>query len=199
MTLSHNSTINRVSQILGEVIKEVLSINTGTTLRIAPTLQKLEFVALRPDIAAFVEFNGDYNGLLCMNFSHKAALELYRTSMLFLGVPESEIATDPYSNEVTNFVGEMVNQIIGNFRKKVENIYGLSATNHQPRAIPISHTIVMYINTLSNAQQCRRLCFRTQDGNPFYAEISLEQMEFIPIETKEDTESSAEDLLKELF
>lgn len=192
------STINELSEILAETAKEVLSINTGSEIKISPTLQKINFVALRPDLGAFLEFNGDYNGLLCMNFTKEAALELYQRSMQFLGLPPEEIAKDPYAEEVINFIGEMVNQIIGNFRKKVENKYGLIARNQQPRAIPISNTIIMYIDTYLNTSQARKISLRTKSGNSFYAELSLEQTEFIPFQHIEK-EDSAEDLLKEFF
>lgn len=192
------STINELSEILAETAKEVLSINTGSEIKISPTLQKINFVALRPDLGAFLEFNGDYNGLLCMNFTKEAALELYQRSMQFLGLPPEEIAQDPYAEEVINFIGEMVNQIIGNFRKKVENKYGLIARNQQPRAIPISNTIIMYIDTYLNTSQARKISLRTESGNSFYAELSLEQTEFIPFQNIEK-EDSAEALLKEFF
>jgi CheY-specific phosphatase CheX len=185
---------------LAETAKEVLSANTASTIRVAPTLQKISFVALRPDLGAFLEFNGDYNGLLCMNFSKEAAFELYKRAMIFLGLPEEEISRDPLSEEVINFVGEMVNQIIGNFRKKIEQKYGLSAKNNQPMAIAISHTIIMHIETSMNSSQARKISLRTESGHPFYAELSLEQTEFIPFkDLEEEKETSVEDLLKEFF
>ncbi len=198
MSDKRKSTINDLSEILAEATKEVLSTNTGTVIKVAPTLQKINFVALRPDIGSFLEFNGDYNGLLCMNFSKESALELYQSAMKYLGFPEEEISSDPLSEEVINFIGEMVNQIIGNFRKKVEKKYGLSARNQQPRAIPISHTIIMYIDSFFNSSQARKISLRTANGHPFYAELSLEQTEFIPLKTLEG-EESAEDLLREFF
>ncbi len=200
MAERRKSTLNELSEILAETAKEVLSANTATTIRVAPTLQKISFVALRPDLGAFLEFNGDYNGLLCMNFSKEAAFELYKRAMEFLGLPEEETSKDPLSEEVINFVGEMVNQIIGNFRKKIEQKYGLTARNNQPMAIAISHTINMYIETSLNNSQARKISLRTESGHPFYAELSLEQTEFIPFKDLEgDKETSVEDLLKEFF
>ncbi len=194
------STINELSEILADTIKEVLSANTASTIKVAPTLQKINSVALRPDICAFLEFNGDYNGLLCMNFSKEAAFELYQRAMQFLGLPEEEISPNPLSEEVINFIGEMVNQIIGNFRKKIEQKYGLIAKNNQPMAISISHTIMMYIETSLNNSQARKISLRTESGHSFYAELSLEQTEFIPLKGFEgENEVSVEELLKEFF
>ena len=114
------STINEVAEFLSEAVKEVLETNTGSKIKIAPTLQKISNVALRPDIGCFVEFSGDYNGLLCMNFTKEASLELYIKAMKTLGLPEEEIAKSYLAEEVANFIGEMVNQIIGNFRRKTD-------------------------------------------------------------------------------
>jgi CheY-specific phosphatase CheX len=195
------STINELSKILSESVKEVLEINTGSKIKVAPTLQRIANIALRPDIGAFVEFNGDYNGLLCMNFTKEAAYELYKKAMLTLGLSESEIADSELAEEVVNFVGEIVNQIIGNFRSKIEKEYGLIAKNNQPKAIVISRAIIMYIDTFLQSSQSRKLSFRTENSNGFYAEISLEQVEFIPLESSdtESAEPSVEELLNKFF
>ncbi|MFN3505483.1 MAG: DUF3334 family protein [Caldimicrobium sp.] len=193
------STINELSEILAEATKEVLVSNTSLEIKYSPTLQKINFVSLRPDIGAFIEFNGDYNGLLCMNFSKEAAYELYTSAMKFMGIPDEEIIKDPYSEEIVNFLGEMLNQTIGNFRRKIENKYGLSAKNNQPRAITISHTITMYINTFLNTSQARKISFKTPSGHSFYAELTLEQTEFISFKAGEEEDTKVEDLLKEFF
>jgi len=194
------STINEIAEFLGEAVKEVLEINTGGKIKIAPTLQKINNVSLRPDIGCFVEFNGDYNGLLCANFSKESALELYTMAMKRLGLSEDEIVKDPLSEEVTNFIGEIVNQIIGNFRKKIEQKYGLVSYNNQPKAISISRTIIMYIDTFLQTAQNRKISFRTENGKSFYVEISLEQTEFIPYgKVEESEEDSVESLLDKYF
>ncbi|MFN3407282.1 MAG: DUF3334 family protein [Caldimicrobium sp.] len=193
------STINELAEILAEATKEVLVSNTSLEIKYAPTLQKIGFVSLRPDIGAFIEFTGDYNGLLCMNFSKEAAYELYCSAMKFMGLPEEEITKNPYSDEIINFLGEMLNQIIGNFRRKIENKYGLTARNNQPRAIVISHTITMYINTFLNTSQARKISFKTLSGHPFYAELTIEQTEFISFKSGEEDEKKVEDLLNEFF
>ncbi|NPA40449.1 MAG: DUF3334 family protein [Thermodesulfobacteria bacterium] len=198
------STINELCKILSEAVKEVLEINTGSKIKVAPTLQRIANIALRPDIGAFVEFNGDYNGLLCMNFSKESAYELYKKAMLTLGLTDEEIVKDPLADEVVNFIGEIVNQIIGNFRSKIEKEYGLVAKNNQPKAIVISRAIIMYIDTFLQTAQSRKLSFRTEDGNSFYAELSLEHVEFIPLEgvgeeESEGTDASVEELLNKFF
>ena len=181
-------TVNQVAQLVCEAVKEILEAATGSSIRYAPTIQRVPLVSLKPDLGAFVEFTGDYNGLFCMNFSGEAALELYRRAMTFMGMPEEELARDFTSDEVVNFIGETVNQIIGGMRRKVEAKFGLTARNSQPRAIAINQTITLLLSTLIEKPQCRRLSFRTEGNAPFYVEFGLEQTEFIPLESPEEVD-----------
>ncbi len=179
-------TVNQIAKLTCEAVKEVLEAATGSGIRYAPTVQRVPMVSLKPDLGCFIEFTGDYNGLFCMNFSGRAALELYRRAMTFMGMPEEELARDYTSDEVVNFIGEMVNQVIGAVRRKIETQFGLTARNSQPRAIAINQTITLLLNTMIDKPQCRRLSFRTEDNAPFYVELGLEQTEFIPLEAPQE-------------
>jgi CheY-specific phosphatase CheX len=195
-------TINEISLILGEAVKEVLKLNTGKEVKLSPTIQKIGNVALRPDISSFLDFYGDYNGLICMNFSKDAALELCRLHFTTMGFAEEDLPKDPFSDEVINFIGEMTNQIAGNFRKKMEEKFGLSAKNPQPKALQINHTIQMFIESALKSTQCRKLSFSTPAHNSFYAELSLEKTEFILMEevlAEKKEEESVDKLLSKFF
>ena len=176
------STINIVAKIFCDAVKEVIEGATGSAITYAPTIQKVPSISLKPDIGCFVQFTGDYSGLFIMNLSGPAALEIYRRSMSFMGLPKEELTTDWFSDDVVNCIGEFINQIIGKARQKVEHEYGLTATNNQPKAISISSAINMSVATMLERPQCRRLSFRTEDNNPFYVEMNLEQTEFIQLE-----------------
>ncbi len=180
------STINQIAKLICEAVKEVLEASTQSSVRYAPTIQRIPLVSLKPDLGVFVEFTGDYAGLFCMNFSGAAAVELYQKAMRFMGLPEEDLATEYTSDEVVNFVGELVNQVIGAVRRKIEAQFGLTAQNSQPRAIAINQSITLLLNTMLDKPQCRRLSFRTADNQPFYVEFGLEQTEFIPLETPEE-------------
>ncbi len=180
------STINEVAKIFCQSVKEVLESSTRSKIRYAPTIQKVPSISLKPDLGCFVQFTGDYTGLFIMNFSGQAALELYQQAMKFLGLPEEELAKDYTADDVVNFIGEMVNQIIGNARRKVEAKFGLLARNNQPKAITITSAITLSVATMIERPLCRRLAFRTQEGHSFYVEMNMEQTEFIPIEDPEE-------------
>lgn len=182
------STVNQIAKLICEAVKEVLETSTQSSIRYAPTIQKVPLVSLKPDLGVFVEFTGDYSGLFCMNFSGEAAVELYRRAMRFMGLPEEELAKDYTSDEVVNFIGELANQVIGAVRRKIETRFGLSSQNSQPRAIAINQSITLLLNAMLEKPQCRRLSFRTEDQKAFYVEFGLEQTEFIPMETPEEVD-----------
>ncbi len=173
------STINQVARIFCEAVKDVLEAATDSKISFSPTIQNIPSISLKPDVGCFVQFAGDYSGLFIMNLSGDAALEIYRRSLTYMGLPESDLADDYASDEVVNCIGELINQIIGKARSMVEQEYGLTAENNQPKAITISTAITLSIATMLDKPRCRRLSFKTQDNRPFYVEMNMEQTEFI--------------------
>jgi len=195
-------TVNDVSLILGEAVKEVLKLNTLKEVSLSPTIQKITYIALRPDISSFLDFYGDYNGLICLNFTKESALELCRLHYLTMGFQGEDLPQDPFSEEVINFIGEMTNQIAGSFRRKMQEMFGLTAKNPQPKALQITHTIQMFIESSLKSTQCRKLSFLTPNHHSFYAELSLEKTELIvmgKVAPEEKKEESVDDLLSKFF
>ncbi len=186
------STINHVAKIFCEAVKEVLETSTDSKITFSPTIQNIPSISLKPDVGCFVQFAGDYSGLFIMNLSGPAALELYRRSMTYMGLPEAELASDYSSDEVVNCIGEMINQVIGKARSKVEKEYGLTADNNQPKAITISTAITLSIATMLDKPRCRRLSFKTEDNHPFFVEMNMEQTEFIKLFEVENSTGDAQ-------
>ncbi len=186
------STINHVAKIFCEAVKEVLESSTASKINFSPTIQNIPSISLKPDVGCFVQFAGDYSGLFIMNLSGPAALELYRKSMTYMGLPEDELASSYSSDEVVNCIGEMINQVIGKARSKVEKEYGLTADNNQPKAITISTAITLSIATMLDKPRCRRLSFKTEDNHAFYVEMNMEQTEFIKLFDVEQSSGDAQ-------
>ncbi len=186
MASEYKKTVDTVARVFGEAVKEVIETSTGTSISYAPTIQDVPSISLKPDLGCFVQFSGDYSGLFIMNLSAEAALELYQRAMVFMGLPKEELVDDFNSEDVVSSVGELINQVIGKARQKIEERYGLSARNNQPKAITISSAITLSVATMLDRPLCRRLSFRTEDNNPFYVEMNLEQTEFIHLEPVSD-------------
>jgi len=171
-------TLNALSRIFCESTQEILESVTGKTVTYAKTIQKIPVIHLRPDIGCFVLFNGDYSGLMIMNLSAAAAMSIYRNQMLQMGLPEEELAIDYTADDVVDGIGEIMNQIIGTVRRRIEGQYDLAAANTQPKAIALTTSTVLSIDTPEfDRDLCRKLSFKIE-GHPFHIELSMEKTEF---------------------
>ncbi len=184
MTVKSNQTLNAISKIICECAKDVLDSVTGKDISYAKTIQKVPVIHLRPDIGCFVLFSGDYSGLMIMNFTAESAMSIYRNQMLQMGIPEEELAIEYTADDVVDSIGEIINQIIGAVRRRMEDQYELVATNTQPKAIALSTSIVLTIDAPEVEKDlCRKLSFKIE-GQPFHIEVSMEKTEFISLDGK---------------
>ena len=58
-------------------VTSVLSAATQTQVRFSGMVQRISKTCLKPDIGCFVLFDGGFSGLVVINFSAAAAMELY--------------------------------------------------------------------------------------------------------------------------
>lgn len=170
------ATIDLVSEIFSEAVKKTLEKGTKKTVKYSNTIQSIPKVTLRPDVGCFVLFDGDYNGLVVMNFSGDAALDLYKSYMIAMGLPEGDLAKEYTSAEVVDTIGEMTNQIVGRAVRMVENKYDLTAYFGQPKALALHSAITLTPDL--DYQDNRRIVFN-METNHFYMELALERTEFI--------------------
>ncbi len=190
-------TLNALSRIFCEVTKELLESVTKKEVRYAKTIQKIPLVHLRPDIGCFVLFSGDYSGLMIMNFSSEAAMSIYLNQMINMGLPEDELAVEYTADEVVDSIGELMNQIIGSVRRQVEIQYDLVSSNTQPKAIALTTSIVLSIDTPEfDKDLCRKLSFKI-DGHPFHIEVSMEKTEFVALNGEDVHAPKTGDVLSE--
>ena len=170
--------IDEISKIFLKTGQHTLQTLTKQDITFATTIQKVPKVSMRPDLTCFVQFNGDYNGLVVINFSADAAFDIYKSYMLAMGMPEDELASGISSPEVTDTIGEITNQMMGQLTKEIEEKYYLNADFGQPKALTLNSSITLVID--SDYGENRRLSFRI--GNySFRVEISMEHTEFITL------------------
>lgn len=177
---SKGNSVDDIGRIFCLAAKEVLVAATGQEVQYAKTIQQVPSIHLKPDVGSFVEFSGDYTGLLITNFSARAAMEVYRGQMLHMGMGEEDLALQHTSDEVVDTIGELINQVIGKARLLIEQKYGLSAYNSQPKAIALTESVTLSIATFKDTQyQLRRLSFKI-NGAPFQIELQMENVQFQP-------------------
>jgi CheY-specific phosphatase CheX len=171
-------SIDEVSKIFLKSAQHTLAVSTGQEVTFSSTIQRTPKVAMKPDLTSFVQFTGDYNGLVVMNFSADAAFEIYRSYMEAMGMPEEELAVSVAAPEVTDTIGELTNQVMGQWIKDVEEKYNLNAGFGQPKALTLSSSITLVID--SDYGENRRLSFKIGNYN-FRVGIAMERTEFILI------------------
>lgn len=161
-------------------------------------VQKIQKTCLRPDLGCFVLFDGGFSGLVIINFTAPAAMEIYRRYLLSMGMPESELAAFHTSDEVGNVMGELMNQIVGDFTGQVRLELQTSINQSQPKMMAINKQVQILINTQLDQPQARRVTFNTPDHNIFYMELAMDKTEFIKLQDFEVPEQdNPDDILAE--
>ncbi|NQY34463.1 MAG: DUF3334 family protein [Alteromonadaceae bacterium] len=166
---------------LCQSVCEVLTKASQNPIEYSAMVQKISRTCLRPDIGCFVLFDGGFNGVVVTNFTGAAALEIYHDYMRSMGMPESEVSQSFLSDDVSNIMGELMNQIVGDFTLKIRQRLQTSITQSQPKMLTISRLVQISIDTLMDRPQLRRVTFTTSKNNIFYLELAIEKTEFIKL------------------
>lgn len=164
---------------LCDSISGVLSTACHKPVRNAQLVQTIHRVSLKPDISGFVVFDGGFTGLVVLNFSAAAAMEVYRDYMLSMGMSESELSIRYTGDEVSDIIGELINQIVGNFINKVNQVLQTNVEQSQPKVLTATRQLSISIDAGFEQPVMRRVAFSTSQNNVFYLEYSMDQTEFV--------------------
>jgi chemotaxis protein CheY-P-specific phosphatase CheC len=144
-------------------------------------VQRITKTCLKPDIGCFVLFDGGFSGLVIINFSSQAAMELYESYMLNMGMAKSDLASSHTSDEVSNVMGELMNQIVGDFTGKVGRELQTHITQNQPKMLVLNKQVMLSVDTNLDQPEARRVTFYTGQNNIFYLEMATDRTEFIKL------------------
>lgn len=194
-TKSNIVTTEDVLVMLCSSVTDVLSSATGTRIQYSPMVQKINRTCLRPDIGCFVLFDGGFAGLVVINFSAAAAMGLYRDYMKNMGLPDEDLASQHTSDDVSNVLGELMNQIVGDFTGKIGKKLLISINQNQPKMLSIKKEVMVSINTNLDRPQIRRVSFSTSDGSVFYLELAMDKTEFLKLHDFEHDEFDPDDII----
>ncbi|MDY0071203.1 MAG: DUF3334 family protein [Thauera sp.] len=164
---------------LCESVSSVLGKASGGEVRYSGMVQKITKTCLKPDIGCFVLFDGGFSGLVVMNFSADAAMELYQRYLLSMGMSASELASSHTSDEVSNVMGELMNQIVGDFTSKVGRELQTQITQSQPKMLVLNKQVILSVDTKLDQPEARRVTFYTEGNKVFYLELAVDRTEFI--------------------
>lgn len=176
-------------------VTRVLSVATQCHIHYSGMVQRITKTCLKPDIGCFVLFDGGFSGLVVLNFSSQTAMELYESYMLNMGMPKSELASAHTSDEVSNIMGELMNQIVGDFTGKVRRELQTHITQNQPKMLVLNKQVVLSVDTHLDKPEARRVTFYTGRNNIFYLELAIDRTEFIKLHDFEANEVPDPDAL----
>lgn len=173
-------TEDLLTSLCNSVIR-VLNVATPCQVHYSGMVQRITKTCLKPDIGCFVLFDGGFSGLVVINFSAQTAMELYQSYMLNMGMPASELAHSHTSDEVSNIMGELMNQIVGDFTSKVRRELQTHITQSQPKMLVLNKQVMLSVDTHLDSPETRRVTFYTRENNIFYLELAIDHTEFIKL------------------
>jgi chemotaxis protein CheY-P-specific phosphatase CheC len=184
MITDENSTVFGTEDILRSLcnsITKVLTVATQSQIRYSGMVQRITKTCLKPDIGCFVLFDGGFSGLVVINFSAAAAMELYQSYMLSMNMAKDELASSHTSDEVSNVMGELMNQIVGDFTSKVARELQTHITQSQPKMLALHKQVMLSVDANLDQPEARRVTFFTGSNNIFYLELAIDRTEFIKL------------------
>ncbi|UCV02642.1 DUF3334 family protein [Dechloromonas denitrificans] len=162
-------------------VTRVLTVATQSQIHFSGMVQRITKTCLKPDIGCFVLFDGGFSGLVVINFSAQAAMELYESYMLSMGMSKDDLASSHTSDEVSNVMGELMNQIVGDFTGKVARELQTHITQNQPKMLVLNKQVMLSVDTNLDKPEARRVTFYTGHNNIFYLELAIDRTEFIKL------------------
>ncbi|APX06482.1 MULTISPECIES: DUF3334 family protein [Vibrio] len=178
---------------LCQSVSGVLTSATSSQINYSAMVQKINKTSLKPDFGCFVLFDGGFTGLVVINFTAKAALEIYTNYMRNMGMPEEELAISHTSDEVGDVLGELMNQLVGDFTNKIRKELQTNITQNQPKMLSLNKQVILQVDTNLDRPQARRVTFSTANNNIFYLELAMDKTEFIQLEEFEVAEDESPD------
>jgi chemotaxis protein CheY-P-specific phosphatase CheC len=162
-------------------VTKVLTVATHSQIHYSGMVQRITKTCLKPDIGCFVLFDGGFSGLVVINFSAASAMELYQTYMVNMGMAKDELAGSHTADEVSNVMGELMNQIVGDFTGTVARELQTHITQSQPKMLALHKQVMLSVDTNLDQPESRRVTFFTGSNNIFYLELAIDRTEFIKL------------------
>ena len=162
-------------------VTRVLSVATQSQVHYSGMVQRISKTCLKPDIGCFVLFDGGFSGLVIINFSASAAMELYQSYLLSMGMSKEDLVSSYTSDEVSNVMGELMNQVVGDFTGKIRRELQTHITQNQPKMLVLNKQVALSVDTHLDKPESRRVTFYTGKNNIFYLELAIDRTEFIKL------------------
>ena len=192
MDVQETKGTDEILFILCKSIQRVLQKATAQKITFFPLAQTINKTTLRPDIGCFTVFESEVSGVVLMNFSAEAALDIYRTYMMNMKMPEEELSKNHTSDDVGNVLGALVDQGMGHFQNDLREELYASVKFTPPKMMVVNQDITISVGHLHESPDYRRVSFETESHRPFFLELGVEKTAFAPFYSREK-----EDMVRE--
>lgn len=169
---------NDIMLTLCQSVAAVMSTASGRKIKYTPLVQKITKTMLTPDIGTFVMFTGSFSGMVVINFPRETAMEIYSSYMTTMGMDKSEIAQNYTQEEVSNTLGELMNQILGHFIREVSEEMHIRIDQSQPKMLVLPREVQISISVNLDNPTYSKVTFHTEGGNVFYVELAMDDTTF---------------------
>lgn len=176
-------------------VTKVLNAATDCDITYSGMVQRIQKTCLKPDIGCFVLFDGGFSGLVILNFSAPAAMELYQRYLLSMGMSKDDLASSYTADEVANVMGELMNQVLGDFTSKIRRELHTHITQNQPKMLVLNKQVALSVDANLDHPEARRVTFYTGRNNIFYLELAIDRTEFVRLYDFEQQEAPDPDAL----
>ena len=176
-------------------VTKVLNAATQGDITYSGMVQRIQKTCLKPDIGCFVLFDGGFSGLVILNFTAPAAMELYQRYLLSMGMAKEDLATSYTADEVANVMGELMNQVLGDFTSKIRRELHTHITQNQPKILVLNKQVALSVDANLDHPEARRVTFYTGRNNIFYLELAIDRTEFVKLYDFEQQEAPDPDAL----
>ena len=162
-------------------VTRVLSMAMQGPVHYSAMVQRITKTCLKPDIGCFVLFDGGFSGLVIINFSAAAAMEIYERYMLSMGMARDELARSFTSDEVSTVMGELMNQAVGDFTGAVRRELQTHIRQNQPKMLVLNQQVMLSVDANLDKPEARRVTFYTASNNMFYLELAMDRTQFVKL------------------
>lgn len=163
------------ARIFGETTCDIIRQSAGLIAQLSPTAQYIPCPRLTGDIACFVTFHGDYNGLIVLSFDGSSALDLTRTVLAAAGLQGPDLPQHFASENARGALGELTNQVVGHARVDIQKRWDLNADANIPVVVPLVGLRSLELHAGGwGENHCVRLSLRTPGQKRFHLELAME-------------------------
>jgi hypothetical protein len=92
-------------------------------------------------------------------------------------------------------MGELMNQVVGDFTGKVRRELQTHITQNQPKMLVLNKQVQLSVDANLDKPEARRVTFYTSNNNIFYLELAIDRTEFIKLYDFEAQEAPDPDAL----